>query len=75
MEMQGNYLIVNGYGQLMIPAKYAHVICESIMVERKYRDGQHHIEFKGETPEFRVVPESQARAAVAAYKLGVEDGS
>lgn len=75
MEIQGNYLLVNGYGHLLIPAKYAHIICESIMVERKYRDGHYHIEFKGEMPEFRVVHESQVKAAVAAHKLGVEDGS
>jgi hypothetical protein len=75
METQGNYLLINGYGQLLIPAKYAHIICESIMVDRKYNNGKYHIEFKGEMPEFLVVHESQVKAAVAAHKLGVEDGS
>jgi hypothetical protein len=75
MEIQGNYLLINGYGQLLIPAKYAHIVCESIMVERKYTDGKYHIEFKGEMPELRVVPEAQVKAAVAAHKLGIEDGS
>lgn len=75
MEIQGNYLLIGGYGQVLIPAKYAHIIEETLLVDRKYRDGQYQVEFKGELPEFRVIPERQVRAAIAAYELEKDNGS
>lgn len=74
MEIKGNYLQIGGYGQVLIPAKYAPIVEEILLMERNYRDGKYVLEYKGDGPEFKVLPEKQVRAAIAAYELENADG-
>jgi hypothetical protein len=69
MEIKGNYVLVEGYGNLLIPAKHFQMLEHCLMAQRRYRDGEYQLEMGQEEMTFRVVPESKVRAAYAAGQL------
>jgi hypothetical protein len=69
MEIKGNYILVEGYGTLLIPAKHMNLLEHCAMVRRPYRDGKHVLEWAHEEMSFKVIPEREVRAAYAASQL------
>jgi hypothetical protein len=69
MEIKGNYILVEGYGTLLVPAKYMNLLEHCVLVRRPYRDGKHQLEWANEELSFKIIPEREVCAAYAAGQL------
>jgi hypothetical protein len=69
MEIKGNYILVEGYGSLLIPAKHLHILEQCGMARRPYKDGKYVLEWTQDELLFRIIPEREVRAAYAISQL------
>jgi hypothetical protein len=63
------YILVQCYGYLAIPASQFSAVVDSLVVERKYKDGGYTVVTEGKRPEFTVCEALDLRAALTAHKL------
>jgi hypothetical protein len=63
------YILVQCYGYLAIPSSQFPAVMNSLVVNRKYKDGDYTLETEGKRPEFMVCESMELRAALTSHKL------
>lgn len=63
------YILVQCYGYLAIPSSQFPAVMNSLVVERRYKDGNYTLQTEGKRPEFQVCESQDIRAALTAHKL------
>jgi hypothetical protein len=63
------YILVQCYGYLAIPSSQFPAVMNSLVVERRYKDGNYSLQTEGKRPEFTVCEALDLRAALTAHKL------
>jgi hypothetical protein len=63
------YILVQCYGYIAIPSSQFPAVLNSVIVSRKYKDGDYTLETEGRRPEFQVCEAAELRAALTAHQL------
>jgi hypothetical protein len=63
------YVLMQCYGYIAVPSSHFPAVMESLVLERKYKDGNYTLHTEGRRPEFQVCEAAELRAALAAHQL------